>query len=243
MSGVKKIQPREVTLAVVLASVAGYLDAVGFVVLGGFFVSFMSGNTTELATGLGTGDRSTVATAGLLVGMFFAGAVLGGLLARVGDGRTTVLAATSVLVGVTAILATTITADGPVTVLLPLAMGLMNATFLVAGEASIGLTYMTGALVKAGQRLVDAFFGGPKLLWLRHLSLWAALLVGGVIGTLILHGPGLGVALWVPAVALAVITVVVGIDRRRRGVFAARHVRREIPILGPHRDSPDPGLG
>ncbi|MFZ2510080.1 MAG: YoaK family protein [Gordonia sp. (in: high G+C Gram-positive bacteria)] len=239
----KKIRPREVALAVVLASTAGYLDAVGFVVLGGFFVSFMSGNTTELATGVGTGDWGTVATAGSLVGMFFAGAVLGGVLARVRDGRTTVLAATSVLVGLTAILATTVTADWPVIVLLPLAMGVLNATFLVAGEASIGLTYMTGALVKAGQRLVDAFFGGPKLLWLRHLSLWAALLVGGVIGTLILHGPGLGVALWVAAAALAVITVVVGVDRRRRGVYAAQRERREITILGPHRNTHPAGLG
>ncbi len=243
MVGMKKIQRREMALAVVLAAIAGYLDAVGFVVLGGFFVSFMSGNTTELATGLGAGGWSTAATAGALIGMFVAGTVSGALAARIGDGRTTVLAATGVLVAVTAVAATVDDADWPVRMLLPLAMGLLNATFLVAGEASIGLTYMTGALVKAGQRLVDAFFGGPKLLWLRHLSLWAALLVGGVIGTLILHGPGLGVALWVPAVLLAVITLIVALDRRRRGVFGPQPVRREPSVLGPKPGARHSGLG
>ncbi|WP_174293519.1 YoaK family protein [Gordonia hirsuta] len=221
------------TLAVVLSSAAGYLDAVGFVVLGGFFVSFMSGNTTELATGSGMGDWSAAGTAASIIGLFFAGTVLGALLVRVRDGRTTVLAATSILVAITALLDVTVAERWPVAVLLPLAMGVLNATFLVAGEASIGLTYMTGALVKAGQRLVDAFFGGPKLLWLRHLSLWAALLVGGVIGTVILRRFGLATALWVPAVLLAVITVIVAVDRHRRGVFAVKRERREIQVLGP----------
>lgn len=30
----------------------GYVDAVGFMMTGGFFVSFMSGNSTRLAVGL-----------------------------------------------------------------------------------------------------------------------------------------------------------------------------------------------
>lgn len=200
-----------------LAAAAGYLDAIGHVYLGGFFVSFMSGNSTELATGVAGGQWQVVRLAATLIGCFFLGAVLGALLTRVGDGRTTVLTTTTALVGSTALLAGVVTASWPVTLLLPLAMGVVNATFLIAGETSIGLTYMTGALVKAGQRLADAFRGGPRWLWLRHLSLWLALVTGGVAGAVMLGWVGLSGALWPIVAALAVTTAVTAVIRRRRG--------------------------
>lgn len=241
MCSVKMIARREVTLAVVLSAAAGYVDAIGYVYLGGFFVSFMSGNTTEFATSLAHGDWGPVRLAGTLIGMFFAGTVLGAVLVRVGDGRTTVLAATSVLVAVTAALGDLTDSSVPVTVLLPLSMGVVNATFLSAGETGIGLTYMTGALVKAGQRLVDAFRGGPRWLWARHLALWASLLAGGVVGAAMLRWIGLGGALWPIAGLLAVITVIVAFERKRRGVFGAvaPSSRRETYVHGPNA----PGAG
>lgn len=227
------IAGREVALAVVLSTVAGYLDAVGYVVLGGFFVSFMSGNTTELATRLGASAWSIAGFGGTLIGAFFAGTVLGAVLARLRDGRTTVLTATTVLVAATSLAVMFTDSKLPIMLGLPLAMGVVNATFLTAGEASIGLTYMTGALVKAGQRLVDAFHGGPRMLWARHLSLWASLLTGGVIGTVVLHQTSLAAALWSIAVVLAIITTVVAVDRRRRGVYGTVRQRTEIHVLGP----------
>ncbi len=39
-------------LAVCLVALAGFIDAVGFIQLGGFLVSFMSGNSTWLAVGI-----------------------------------------------------------------------------------------------------------------------------------------------------------------------------------------------
>ncbi len=38
-------------LAIGLSMLAGYVDAIGFIQLGGFFVSFMSGNSTRLGVG------------------------------------------------------------------------------------------------------------------------------------------------------------------------------------------------
>lgn len=236
MSGMKKIARREVTLAVLLSSTAGYLDAVGYVVLGGFFVSFMSGNTTELATAFGESRWGTVGFVATLIGSFFAGSVLGAVLARIWDGRTTVLAGTTLLVALTAILDLFVHSDVPVMVLLPLAMGAINATFLTSGEATIGLTYMTGALVKAGQLLVDAFCGGSPTVWIRHLALWASLLIGGILGVLMVHRVGLGGALWPIVALLAALTVIVAVTRFRLGRFALRHQPKpvhEIRILGP----------
>ncbi|MFC3244036.1 DUF1275 family protein [Gordonia humi] len=61
-------------------------------------------------------------------------------------------------------------------------MGVLNSTFLRDGEVSIGVTYMTGTLVKAAQRFGMALMGGPRWVWVRYLSLWAALAAGSLLG-------------------------------------------------------------
>ena len=43
------LAPVERWMAVLLAALAGYVDSIGFLQLGGLFVSFMSGNTTRMA--------------------------------------------------------------------------------------------------------------------------------------------------------------------------------------------------
>ncbi|MEJ7926576.1 DUF1275 family protein [Sphingobium sp. AN641] len=39
------------SFAIALAFLAGYIDVLGFLTTSGFFVSFMSGNSTRLAVG------------------------------------------------------------------------------------------------------------------------------------------------------------------------------------------------
>lgn len=62
--------------ATALAAIADYVDAIGFLKAGGFFVSFMSGNSTRLAVGLGTGAPSAAFAAGL-VASFVVGVMAG----------------------------------------------------------------------------------------------------------------------------------------------------------------------
>lgn len=232
---------REVGLAAVLAGIAGYLDAIGFIVLGGQFVSFMSGNTTELATFLGTGDLAGVGTVAILLAMFFLGVMAGAAAARVGDPRTTVLLVTTVLLALTAAASSVVAADTAVMVGMPAAMGAINATFLKQGEVTIGLTYMTGALVKSGQQLVDALAGGPRWLWLRNLGLWSALAAGGLLGALTHRLTDVTVATWIAVAVLIVVTVIVVVVRKRAGQFGAEApaVRRETTVLG-DTDDTDP---
>jgi uncharacterized membrane protein YoaK (UPF0700 family) len=45
------------TISACLSALAGYVDAIGIIKLGGFFISFMSGNSTRLAVGLAQGSR------------------------------------------------------------------------------------------------------------------------------------------------------------------------------------------
>ncbi|MFT4087705.1 MAG: DUF1275 family protein [Gordonia sp. (in: high G+C Gram-positive bacteria)] len=198
----------DLALAVTLAAAAGYLDVIGFIVLSGHFVSFMSGNSTQMATALGKGEWYLVGPPAALVAVFYAGVVLGALLDRLPGGRLTVLGGTFVLVVATAALAVVFPARLPVIIGLPLAMGAVNATFLVDGQTSVGVTYMTGALVKSGQSLVDAMFGGPRFVWLRHLALWSGLAAGGVIGALMHTVVGVPGAIAIDAAVIAVVLAV-----------------------------------
>jgi len=49
-----------------------------------------------------------------------------------------------------------------------------DAVFQIDGSAGLGLTYVTGALVKVGQLLAAALSGGGRWGWVPNL-LWAAL--------------------------------------------------------------------
>ena len=68
-----------------MSALAGYVDALGFLALGGLFVSFMSGNSTQLAVGLASHNAVLGIAAGLIV-CFLAGVVLGAFVAT-GAGR------------------------------------------------------------------------------------------------------------------------------------------------------------
>lgn len=51
---------RTQALAAALAALAGYVDASGFLSTGGYFVSFMSGNSTRLGIGVDFGVRDAL---------------------------------------------------------------------------------------------------------------------------------------------------------------------------------------
>lgn len=193
---------------------AGYVDAFGFMYLSGFFVSFMSGNSTRLAVGTAH-DLAEARTAIGLIAGFVCGVVIGSLTGRAaGPHRQT-----AVLLLVSALLATAATLGVlgvPGTALaLVLAMGAENAVFEHDGEVRIGLTYMTGTLVKCGQRIAAALTGGDRLGWLPFLTMWLSLLAGAVAGAMIFPRLGLS-GLWIAA-AVALLSA----------LFAAAFLRDE----------------
>lgn len=183
-----------------LSSLAGFVDAVGFISLGGFFVSFMSGNTTRLGVGA-AGDAHAAVLATGLVALFVTGVMVGTLVRRITPWRH----AASVLLLVSALLALAAWAGraGAITwagAVMALAMGAENAVFERDGEVHIGLTYMTGTLVKLGQNLIAAMLGGPPLAWLSYLLLWLGLAAGAALGALLYPALGLA-ALWLASLA------------------------------------------
>lgn len=187
-------------LATGLATLAGFVDATGFIATGGFFLSFMSGNSTRLGVGVMT-SGAHAALAASLITAFVVGVMSGTLLGRAAGRhhRPAVLLGLGLVLSVAAALAAT--GRVPLALLATsFAMGAENTVFEADGEVRISLTYMTGNLVKIGQRLAGALLGRGRWEWLPFLALWLAMVGGAVAGAAL--APMLGLAgLWVAAAA------------------------------------------
>ena len=198
------LAPMERWMAVLLAAVAGYVDSIGFLHLGGLFVSFMSGNTTRMAASLAQGDWILAVAAALILLIFVFGAMLGALV----SGGTGPRARARVLAVEAALLLTAAVSAGMgrpmiAVVCMVAAMGLENAVFLRNGQVGVSLTYMTGALVKIGHTLAAAVRGGPLKDVTPHLLLWGGLTMGAIIGALTFGVIGLNALFAAAAVAAA----------------------------------------
>ena len=203
-------------LAAGLAGLAGYVDAIGFLKLGGLFVSFMSGNSTRLAVSLANGSDLWQLAFKLIVA-FVAGVVAGSYVSW----RTKAWRKPIVMVFVTILL--TLAAmvnswhfDYATVLLLAAAIGAADSVFQLNGEVSIGVTYMTGTLVKLGQHATAALTGGPLLGWLPYLLLWCGLVSGAVLGASLYVRLG-SICLWgAPATAVVLTILAAYLTRGQR---------------------------
>ncbi|HUD40692.1 MAG TPA: YoaK family protein [Dokdonella sp.] len=199
--------------AAALSALAGYIDAVGFLTLGGFFVSFMSGNSTRLGVAIAEGSP-LAGTALALIVAFVAGVFAGFRLSHRGlrNAQARVMVLVGLLLAGAALLDHT---GAPLAATLgaTAAMGAVNAVFAPTGGFPVGLTYMTGTLVRIGQLLADATRGEDPLAWWPYLMHWMALVAGAVVGAWMQAWIGL-TALWAAsACALALAAVLAWIAR------------------------------
>ncbi len=204
---------RQALLAASLTATAGFVDGLAFIHLGGYFVSFMSGNSTRAGSDLVQGDPWGWAKAMGLVAFFVVGVVISSLALqlqdrRVGLGpenapRTLAVWASWALLLLSAVLAMIPGTRAAVPPAVAAAMGAVNSTFTRGGEVTVGLTYMTGTLVKTGQHLALALTGGHPTAWLRFLLLWGSIALGALAGSWTYLAIGLH-SLWA---ALALLTV------------------------------------
>jgi uncharacterized membrane protein YoaK (UPF0700 family) len=211
--------PRNVGLACALSALAGYVDGIGFIHLGGLFVSFMSGNSTRMGVSLADGHWYDAAQALSLIALFVTGAALGSLIVlgrganrQRSRGQSWLLLAEAMLLVAAGVCHALGFAQGAIAAIV-LAMGLENAVFQIDGGAGLGLTYVTGALVKAGQLIAAALSGGARWDWVPNLLLWAALVTGSLCGALAYHWLGLA-AIWFAAGAAFAVSAVLALTAR-----------------------------
>jgi uncharacterized membrane protein YoaK (UPF0700 family) len=206
---------RDVALACALSALAGYVDGIGYLHLGGLFVSFMSGNSTRLGVSLAEGNWPVAAAALGLIALFVIGAAAGSLivLGRGANRQPWVLLAEAGLLAVAALCYTFGLSNAAVAAIV-VAMGLENAVFQIRGGAGLGLTYVTGALVKVGQLAAKALSGGARWAWAPNLLLWAALVTGSVCGALAYHWINLAAIWFAAGCALALSGIVAATTHR-----------------------------
>jgi len=202
---------RNILLACALSGLAGYVDGIGFLQLGGLFVSFMSGNSTRMGVSLAEGHWRNAIEALGLVALFVIGAACGSLivLGRGVNRQPWVLLAEALLLAAGALCYAFALPNVAVAAIV-LAMGLENAVFQIDGGAGLGLTYVTGALVKVGQFAAAALSGGARWSWAPNLLLWAAMVVGSLCGALAFHWINLA-SIWFAAAASLALSAIVAV--------------------------------
>jgi len=206
---------RNIALACALSALAGYVDGIGFLHLGGLFVSFMSGNSTRMGVSLAEGAWSSAAESLGLIALFVVGAAVGSLIV-LGHGtnrQPSVLLAEALLLAAGA-LCYALGFPNVAVAAIVLAMGLENAVFQIEGGAGLGLTYVTGALVKVGQLLAAALTGGARWAWAPNLLLWAGMVAGCLCGALAYHWINLA-AIWFAAGAALALSAIVAATSHR----------------------------
>lgn len=209
---------RHLVLGMVLTGAAGFVDAIGFIELGGYFTSFMSGNTTQGGAGLVNGEWSVVALTLCLVSLFFLGGVAGNLLSmsslRWGPAAVSGFVAVGVALALVLVL---IGIDQRQAMLfLALAAGAQNAILPMRGAVRLGATFVTGTLYVAAQDLALALRGKvPRWRWLQHLVIWLGLFGGAILGALLYRVISVQ-ALLLPAVTYLAFTLGHLIAAKRR---------------------------
>lgn len=195
-------------LAIGLAVLAGYVDALGFLSLGGLFVSFMSGNSTRFGVNVmeDVSLRASLLPLGIIL-LFVIGVMIGKFIRcwRPRRPSSSVLCFMSVAL-FSAALMHTLDVHGLTIFLMIIAMGAANNVFVREGEVAIGVTYMTGTLVKLGQRLAGVILKEPGSIWLPYLLLWLGLIVGAMAGAAGFLYFGLS-SLWVAGPISFILTV------------------------------------
>ena len=200
-------------IGVLLTAIAGWIDAIGFLSLGGFYVSFMSGNTTQLGIGLTRFDANLVRLPAMLIACFVLGAFAATLIGSLSDRwrLPAILLLESALLGVALAISIwqspVLEAAEP----LALAMGAQNAALRSERGNRIGGTFVTGTVFSLGEKLALWCLGrGGGRAALGHALGWLALALGAALGTLAFAAYGLR-ALVIPASGLLLLGAATGL--------------------------------
>ena len=197
-------------LAALVTLLTGYVDGYAFVAYG-TFVSFMSGNTTQMGTSLAHGVFERVFPPAVAIVGFVIGHVGGTLLAasHEGAGSRRAFAAVAALLALVLVLFQGHGSAIAMIAALSIAMGILNCVVTHVGVQPVHTGFVTGTLASMSRHLAAASTetGGHAHLARARLLLgvWCAFFVGAVLGGAATYGIGS----WAPLPPLVILLVLV----------------------------------
>ncbi|WP_188967466.1 YoaK family protein [Neoroseomonas lacus] len=199
-----------------MTTLAGFDDAVGYMATGHLYLSFMSGNSTQLGMALARGDARSIILSAVVIGAFMLGAFLGSLMSAV-EARAhlpLVLICEVLCFALAWMLLGPWTAHAAL-LFVALAMGMQNANHVAIGGASIGRSYVTGALFGVGDALARACLGKTGVAEAGvYATTWLAFIACVIGGAATIEGLRLPAALLAGAGVVAALIVLSMIWRR-----------------------------
>lgn len=146
------LQPAQIAmqekLAICLALVAGFVDATGLIKWK-TYVSFMSGNTTQLGSAISSDQFGTMIISLTVIGCFVCGIYLGTCLSLSKLNKTKALTfylVSGILIVYTVAANVFAIPAIPSVAIIGLAMGLMNAIVTAVGNQNVNTDFVTGTL-------------------------------------------------------------------------------------------------
>ncbi|HET6389807.1 YoaK family protein [Hyphomicrobium sp.] len=180
-----------------MTALAGFLDAIGYTAMGHLFVSFMSGNSTQLGMAIAEGNENVIIWASAVIATFVLGAFLGTLIYAVsGRARVQLVLACELICFLLAAGLIGLWPTKLALLFISTAMGMQNAIHETIAGVSTGKSYITGTLVGIGEGLARAWIGKARLSEAgTNAASWLAFATGVVIGTVALAGLGISTAI------------------------------------------------
>ena len=205
------VDPPRFILGLLLTLIAGWVAAVGFLELGGVYVTFMSGNTLQVGLNSATGQWPIVTRAATATVSFLFGAVLAGIVfarSRFWAFPVGMVAEASCIAAGAWLLASRPTETLGIIGLLAFGMGVQNHLVSKSRIDNAGTTFVTGTLFRCGDALARRIATGEKPgLWIAYLTVSLAFVAGACAGAYAETALG-RLALAPPAGCLLVLAIV-----------------------------------
>lgn len=208
-------------VAVLLAGITGYVDAVAFGRFLGVFPANQSGNAVFLGMAIGGSPNATGWQSGTSMAAFALGIVAGELLRRRIRGRRV---GAWLLVSEVLLLVVVIVITGPIDgvhivdggeafvliVLTSMAMGVQTLVIRRVAGASVATTYQTGAIARMGASVTAVLSRAARWRDQRELGVLLVVLVSYVAGAAVGAAPP-GRWRWAMVLAAAVVGVIAAV--------------------------------
>lgn len=230
--------PRTALLAASLTTIAGYVDALGYLALAHIYTANMSGNSISLGMRIAQRNFPDLARRALPIAAFFLGLLASSALHRLASARRFRRSLSLMLsIEFALLLAYAITAhfllpqptdNPPAAAFIPLAslaalaMGLQNASLRKAGALTVHTTHITGLLLQCADAtvtLITALTPSAETTSRRTallnaaflFSLWLLYVAGAIAAVLLL--PPLGPSALIPVLALLLLWILIDLTR------------------------------